>query len=287
MTVIETPITAHRQHVCPEGDGCPVCVSNATTERTAAAMEADTLFQRLSRVVEDETPEERHWRIADTREQYEASHMIWGALKGRFHDLMPTGIDWSRVTVAFEKGLVVGRAYEAMTHNPFDPEVIAAYEALMEIIDLQYEFLVGVLGINVDYVDPAEPYDSATAQAIDVIENRHLSIATISIWEESYHPMLGNERGGSYDRFRAVHDAFGHVATGSGFDRHGEYVSWLFHAMLCGESGACAAISTELHGANSYLWTTGQVATFKAGLLPNDLRDPHRDCEQFGFKQAA
>src|SRR5262249_34876840 len=84
------------------------------------------------------------------------------------------------------------------------------------------------------------------------------------------HPLMSNERGGSYDRFRAVHDAVGHGRLGVGFDRDGEYTAWLaqerFHTPL-----ARRALATELHGQHSVRWTTGQMAAPKAFLLDEAL----------------
>ncbi len=59
--------------------------------------------------------------------------------------------------------------------------------------------------------------------------------------------LLSGEVGGVYYRFRAVHDLIGHVATGYGFDRDGEYSAWLVQRTLyTGLAGWAAA--TELHG---------------------------------------
>src|SRR5271170_8136408 len=86
--------------------------------------------------------------------------------------------------------------------------------------------------------------------------------------------LLSGEVGGVYYRFRAVHDLIGHVATGYGFDRDGEYSAWLVQrARYTGLARWAAA--TELHGEISALWATGQVAGHKAALLdPRLLSHP-------------
>lgn len=274
-----TNITSILEHRCHEGDCCPVCTSNA---RAVAAASANTSFQQLSRPLGNETPEERHWRIRDTRESYEASHQLYWAIKECCPHL-PQDVVWSLVTADYEKGVRVAQAYQEMVSNPDDEAVRAAYDAFMTLTDQHFDLITGAMGIQVDFVDQAEPYDSAAAMAMDLILGNHLYIATICIWPDSYHPVLGNERGGQYDRFRAVHDAFGHVAIGVGFDRHGEYASWLFHALVCGNEVPCSAVSSELHGINSTLWVTGRMPKAKAGILPADLRNPSQDCNQFGF----
>ena len=77
---------------------------------------------------------------------------------------------------------------------------------------------------------------------------------------------MGNEIGGAYDRFRAVHDALGHARMQLGFDRDEEYTVWLaqerFHSPL-----ARWALCSELHGQHSVRWTTGEIAEPKAILL--------------------
>jgi hypothetical protein len=82
--------------------------------------------------------------------------------------------------------------------------------------------------------------------------------------------LLGGEVGGAYYRFRAVHDLIGHVATGYGFDRDGEYSAWLVQRSLYTGLARWAA-ATELHGEISALWTTRQFAEHKAVLLDSHL----------------
>jgi hypothetical protein len=63
-----------------------------------------------------------------------------------------------------------------------------------------------------------------------------------------------------------VHDFVGHVATGFGFDKDGEYSAWLIQRASYTGLARWAA-RTELHAEISALWTTGQVADHKAVLL--------------------
>jgi hypothetical protein len=81
---------------------------------------------------------------------------------------------------------------------------------------------------------------------------------------------MGNERGGSYDRFRAVHDVLGHARLRLGFDRDGEFATWRSQARLHSPL-ARWALATELHGQHSVLWTTGDLAQPKAILLDTRL----------------
>ena len=82
----------------------------------------------------------------------------------------------------------------------------------------------------------AMPYRDARELITAVIATRTLEVPTVSIDRDRRHPLMGNERGGSYDRFRAVHDVIGHVGLRLGFDRDGEYAAWRsqerFHSPL-------------------------------------------------------
>jgi hypothetical protein len=89
------------------------------------------------------------------------------------------------------------------------------------------------------------------------------------------HPVLGSEPGGTYDRFRAVHDVVGHVIPGHGFDRHGEFAAWRAQDRLY--SGlARMALGTELHGEHSVCCTSGSFSDHKATLLPWQMIDRAR-----------
>jgi hypothetical protein len=71
--------------------------------------------------------------------------------------------------------------------------------------------------------------------------------------------------------FRAVHDVFGHAATGRGFDRHGEEAAWLSHIRMYSPA-ARPAVTTETRGQNSVLNFGSRPGTFpeqKVVTLPS------------------
>src|SRR6185437_12329266 len=107
--------------------------------------------------------------------------------------------------------------------------------------------------------------------AASVLTSRTLEVTTSAA--DRAHPLLGGEVGGAYYRFRAVHDLIGHVATGYGFDRDGEYSAWLAQRSLYTGPARLAA-ATELHGEVSALWITRQLAEHKAVLLDRHLLNP-------------
>ena len=116
------------------------------------------------------------------------------------------------------------------------------------------------------FTNCAVPYCSDEEMISGVRMTRLLEVTSSASESDRFHPLLGNEPGGAYDRFRAVHDIVGHIDSGFGFDRFGEFGAWLaqdrFYRGL-----ARLALGTELHGEHSVRWTTGQVADHKATLL--------------------
>jgi hypothetical protein len=139
--------------------------------------------------------------------------------------------------------------------------------------------------LSVFFTTCEHPYRDARELITSVRELRTLEVTTVAADRERHHPLMGNELGGSFDRFRAVHDALGHGRLELAFDRDGEYATWIsqerFHSPL-----ARRALATELHGQHSVRWTTGEVAAPKAILFDTSLlRRARRDgCSEAGRK---
>jgi hypothetical protein len=151
-----------------------------------------------------------------------------------------------------------------------DPLVARAYQQLEAQTDQQFAALTDPQGpYRVSVVGTSEftPYSDAEELAASVLASRTLQVTTSAA--DRAHPLLGGEVGGAYYRFRAVHDLLGHVATGYGFDRDGEYSAWLVQRSRYTGLARWAA-ATELHGEISALWTTREFPEHKAVLL-----DPH------------
>ena len=124
--------------------------------------------------------------------------------------------------------------------------------------------------LQVFFTTCENPYRDAAELITSVREFRTLEITTVAVDVDRRHPLMSNDRGGDYDRFRAVHDVLGHARLQLGFDRDGEFAVWLaqerFHSRL-----ARRALGTELHGQHSVRWTTGDIAAPKAMLLEKAL----------------
>ncbi|MFI5912361.1 hypothetical protein [Dactylosporangium sp. NPDC051541] len=133
-----------------------------------------------------------------------------------------------------------------------DPAAVPSYRALRAETAAQFEFLTrprarGGLGVDVR-VEPADPYPDAVAMMADLLDRGRLRVYSTAAGGNP-HPYLSAD---DNDMFRAVHDAFGHAATGRGFDRHGEEAAWRKHATMYSPL-ARPAMTTE---------TRGQTCTF-------------------------
>jgi hypothetical protein len=125
-------------------------------------------------------------------------------------------------------------------------------------------------GLRVAFTRCESPYDSDEELVSAARTHRVLEITTSARERDRRHPLLDCDRGGTYDRFRAVHDIVGHVGPGLGFDRDGEFAAWLTQERLYGGL-ARWALATELHAEHSVRWTTGTLSDHKATLLDRDL----------------
>jgi hypothetical protein len=207
--------------------------------------------------------------LARIRERYDPDeHCFVGARQYRQKLGLPEPkIDWDKVKVDPAKSKAVAEAYAAMQSNPDDPYVKQCYDDFRRQNEEMFQFITNELGIDIIFqrFEPGmEPYESAEAQAHDVKTHKRMVIDT-RLGEG--HPIMPADE---YARFRAVHDIFGHVAVGSGFDRHGEYAAWLSHMSMYTGLGA-KAMSTEYHGTNSVIVHTGVPAVWKAVILPDHL----------------
>jgi hypothetical protein len=176
----------------------------------------------------------------------------------------------------------LAQAYHALPMN--DPGAHAAFADMAAQVHRQYDHLTNRMGIRVEPVD-RDPYKNHLEMAHDLEHNRHLAV--LSTRATGPHGFFDDE---TNDRFRAVHDAFGHAATGRAFDRHGEEAAWLAHSRMF-TGPARHAMTTETRGQNATLIATGRFAPQKAALMPRELleRDAalqYKEPEDHPFFQA-
>jgi hypothetical protein len=170
----------------------------------------------------------------------------------------------------------VAECFMAARSDPLDPIARAAYAALERQSDRLFRRLTDDAAprLRVVFSRCRAPYESDEEMIAAVRGTRVLEVTSVAESGRP-HPLLGSERGGPYDRFRAVHDLVGHVQTGRGFDRHGEFAAWLAQERWY-RGLARAALGTELHAEHSVCWTTGSFTDHKATVLPRCVLDRAR-----------
>jgi hypothetical protein len=128
----------------------------------------------------------------------------------------------------------------------------------------------------------------------DIMENKRLQVrGSAQDFAIDPHPLLSAEEN---DMFRAVHDFFGHAASGRGVAQNGEEAAWVSHSQMF-STEARKAMTTETRGQNSWSNTEGfgvdpitkeqRFAQQKVGFLPDEylITGPEREfLEQFGLR---
>ena len=170
-----------------------------------------------------------------------------------------------------ERSKRIAAAFEAMKHEPNNPEVRKAYEAMAkETIDQYQDFLDA--GYVVE-INNEEPYANSADMIEDLRKNKRIKIfstesgfgddpitpeqraenpllATTEFTDVNGQPMLVN------DLFRAVHDFFGHAELGNSFGPKGEENAWNVHSRMYSPL-ARRAMTTETRGQNSWVNFSG------------------------------
>lgn len=146
----------------------------------------------------------------------------------------------------------------------YDKASIPQYKALIAEVKQQFDYMVNELGVKVEFV-AEDPYKNSKEMMADVSQGRLKVLKTSST---SPHPHMTNEEN---DMFRAVHDYFGHAATGRGFAQNGEEAAWVHHSQMFSPD-ARAALTTETRGQNSWYNTRNKSAEQKLANLPKNLK---------------
>jgi len=176
----------------------------------------------------------------------------------------PHQYDYTHVTTSPEQVRTVGRLYDAMPD--YDHKAEGNYDAFRREIAQQHDFLTNRLGIHTETVDH-DPYHDVNELMDDINNNKRLKVLGTHV--TGGHPYLSNREN---DQFRAVHDFFGHAATGRSFDRHGEQATYLAHSLMFSPA-ARAALASETKGQNASLILNGHFGPQKVGLLPPEHWD--------------
>lgn len=125
----------------------------------------------------------------------------------------------------------------------------AAYKKLSEETKNQFDEMVGS-GVKIHWDPTGEKgYRSSKDMLEDALGNNNLVVYQGG----ELHPLLGQE---GNDKFRAVHDYFGHGTTGSSFGPKGEELAYGAHSQMYSPLARLAAAS-ETRGQNSVVNYSG------------------------------
>lgn len=172
----------------------------------------------------------------------------------------------------------IADAYKAAKHSPDDPAVKKSYDALKSDVDKQFDLAIQN-GMKIDVKDE-NPYKGHEDLHDDVLNNKHLSV-----WSggapPADHPLSGVDpkTGMTYnEKFRAVHDIFGHAAEKADFSPGGEETAWNLHRQMFSHE-ARPALATETRGQAAYTYKYGDFPPQKAAILPEELQGRAEDAK--------
>lgn len=164
----------------------------------------------------------------------------------------------------------IAAAYEAMKHDPTNPDVVKAYDALINETEQQFDDLQKNKGLKISRIgeDTPNPYKSSADLIKDVKQNKHMAyfpteagfgasgasdaVQNNPLLRETRFigpdgkPMLAN------DLFRVVHDYYGHVEGENKFGPTGEERAYQQHRKMFSPE-AKKALATETRGQNSWV----------------------------------
>lgn len=149
-----------------------------------------------------------------------------------------------------ERGHATFMAYrDAMASPTEHPGIRESYGHLDREINAQFEHMTrptheGGMGMKYESVDH-DPYVSPQEMSADVSRGR---IKVLGTRVTGSHAVFSDE---TNDRFRAIHDVFGHGTTGRGFSRHGEEAAWRMHSHLFSDA-AQPALTADLRNQNQF-----------------------------------
>ena len=171
-------------------------------------------------------------------------------------------IDYTKVVANRERAARIADVYETLPK--MDRDAVDEYEALASEVEEQFDFMTKTLGIKVEFV-AEDPYKTSKEMFEDVSRG---VLKVLQTETTGAHPLFSDTQN---NKFRAVHDYFGHAATGRGFGQDGEEAAWVHHSQMFTEK-ARAALTTETRGQNSFFNNRGkQFADQKVALLPEEF----------------
>lgn len=145
------------------------------------------------------------------------------------------------------EGREIAAFYEKARSCPTDANVQAAYEAFRDEVKAQHDALVQAGFKILPWDRPGQPYSCSEKMRHDVRENKQLYFFRTTEGKAA-HSLLPAE---DNDRFRAVHDIFGHAMGGHEFGPQGESNAFRDHYHMFTPT-ARLALATETLGQNAW-----------------------------------
>jgi hypothetical protein len=168
------------------------------------------------------------------------------------HGLPPIAHDES-IDVDQARARRIADAYEALLIDDLpNPTVRRAYEAFAREVSAQWDFALAHGMTFEPEPNGEDPYKTSFEVADDVRNNRHLYFYQGGEPHGFMSAVDPNTGFSINDKFRAVHDYFGHCAGGHGFGPHGEESAWNSHSQMFSWD-ARRALTTETRGQNSWV----------------------------------
>jgi hypothetical protein len=171
--------------------------------------------------------------------------------------------------IDIENAKKLADAFDEMKHDPNNPEVKEAYEAMAEETMEQYEEVKEAGYVFEIFEGEGEPYKNSQEMLKDLRDNKHLYILStakefgqrpITEAQRAENPLLRDSGVTDVngkpllinDVFRGVHDFFGHGERGNSFGPKGEENAWDVHSRMFSDKAA-RAMTTETRGQNSWV----------------------------------
>jgi len=171
-------------------------------------------------------------------------------------------IDYTKVVANRERASRIADIYDTLPK--MDRDAVDEYEALASEVEEQFDYMTKTLGVKVEFV-AEDPYKTSKEMFEDVSRG---TLKVLQTETTGAHPLFSDAQN---NKFRAVHDYFGHAATGRGFGQDGEEAAWVHHSQMF-TLKARAALTTETRGQNSFFNNRGkQFADQKVALLPEEF----------------
>ena len=188
------------------------------------------------------------------------------ALQAHFGDQRAS---WDNVrSVPQTRRAATADAYEALP--VLDPKAVPLWEETAGHVRRQYELLED-MGIKFEFVNK-DPYPSYAELYEDFVTNGRVKVMSTKVTggAQQIDGITAGFTDEVNDMFRAIHDVFGHLGTGRGFDRHGEEAAFLAHASMFPDH-LRGVLTTELRAQTNYLIERGGFADQKLALLPRAM----------------